>query len=97
MMQVHTPVFFVIALFPLSTVLLLFCMATLPITQAWPRNITDLAQLGRELHGYSQSGSLPMLHVIGVLAVVVAWNHAWSIPGSVLWVRRFSHFSFSIS
>ncbi|KAF7789494.1 hypothetical protein EIP86_000440 [Pleurotus ostreatoroseus] len=83
--SVHTPVFFVIALFPLSTALLLFCMATLPITQAWPRNITDLAQLGRELHGYSQSGPGPVLHVVGVLSVVVVWNHAWSIPGSVLW------------
>lgn len=85
--QVHTPVFFVIALFPLSTALLFFCMATLPVTQAWPRSITDLAQLGRELHGYSQSGTGPLLHVTGVLSVVVAWNHAWSIPGSVLWVR----------
>ena len=88
--QVHTPVFFVIAAFPLSTALLLFCMATLPITQAWPRNITDLAQLGRELHGYTQSGTWPLLHVVGVLSVVVAWNHAWSIPGSVLWVRHTS-------
>lgn len=85
--QVHAPVFFVIALFPLSTALLLFCMYTLPITNTWPRTLTDLAQLGRELHGYSQSGSWPMAHVIGVLSVVVAWNHAWSIPGSVLWVR----------
>ena len=83
-----------IALFPLSTALLLFCMATLPITQAWPRNITDLAQLGRELTGYSQSGAGPMLHVIGVLSVVVAWNHAWSIPGSVLWVRITSRLPF---
>lgn len=85
--QVHTPVFFVVALFPLSTALLLFCMSTLPITTTWPRNLTDLAQLGRELHGYSQSGVAPMAHVISVLSVVVAWNHAWSIPGSVLWVR----------
>ncbi|EKM59201.1 uncharacterized protein PHACADRAFT_249487 [Phanerochaete carnosa HHB-10118-sp] len=83
--SVHTPVFFVIAMFPLSTALLLFFMSTLPITTAWPRNLTDLAQLGRELHGYSQSGAGPMAHVIGVLSVIVTWNHAWSIPGSVLW------------
>lgn len=83
--SVHTPVFFVIAMFPLSTALLLFSMSTLPITTAWPRNLTDLAQLGRELHGYSQSGAGPMAHVIGVLSLIVAWNHAWSIPGSVLW------------
>ncbi|PSR90704.1 hypothetical protein PHLCEN_2v4853 [Hermanssonia centrifuga] len=83
--SVHTPVFFVIAMFPLSTALVLFCMSTLPITMAWPRNLTDLAQLGRELHGYSQSGAGPIMHVVGVLSVVVAWNHAWSIPGSVLW------------
>ena len=87
--QVHAPVFFVIAAFPLSTALLLFCMSTLPITTAWPRNLTDLAQLGRELHGYSISGAGPMAHVIGVLSVIVAWNHAWSIPGSVLWVSSF--------
>jgi len=72
-------------MFPLSTALLLFSMSSLPITTAWPRNLTDLAQLGRELHGYSQSGAGPMAHVIGVLSVIVAWNHAWSIPGSVLW------------
>ncbi|KAI0347242.1 hypothetical protein BDW22DRAFT_1404855 [Trametopsis cervina] len=83
--SVHTPVFFVIALLPLSTALLLFCMYTLPITNSWPRNLTDLAQMGRELHGYSQSGWGSMFHVIGVLSVVVVWNHAWSIPGSVLW------------
>lgn len=92
-LQVHTPVFFVIALFPLSTALLLFCMYTLPITNSWPRNLTDLAQLGRELHGYSQSGPGPMAHVIGVLSVVVAWNHAWSIPGSVLWVCHTTHWA----
>ncbi|KAI0091993.1 snare associated Golgi protein-domain-containing protein [Irpex rosettiformis] len=83
--SVHTPVFFVIALLPVSTALLLFCMSTLPITNSWPRNLTDLAQLGRELHGYSQSGWGPMSRVVGVLSVVVVWNHAWSIPGSVLW------------
>ncbi|KAI0773456.1 snare associated Golgi protein-domain-containing protein [Irpex lacteus] len=83
--SVHTPVFFVIAMLPVSTALLLFCMSTLPITNSWPRNLTDLAQLGRELHGYSQSGWAPMAHVVGVLSVVVVWNHAWSIPGSVLW------------
>ena len=33
------------------------------------------------------SGAGPMAHVIGVLSIIVAWNHAWSIPGSVLWVR----------
>lgn len=92
LLQVHTPVFFVIALLPISTALLLFCMSTLPITNSWPRNLTDLAQLGRELHGYSQSGWGPLAHVVGVLAVVVVWNHAWSIPGSVLWVRPFSLF-----
>jgi hypothetical protein len=62
-------------------------MYSLPITNSWPRNLTDLAQLGRELHGYSQSGWTPLAHVLSVLSVVVVWNHAWSIPGSVLWVR----------
>ncbi|KAI0081725.1 hypothetical protein K474DRAFT_1134597 [Panus rudis PR-1116 ss-1] len=60
-------------------------MSTLPITVSWPRNITDLAQLGRELHGYAQSGAGPMAHVLAVLSVTAVWKHAWSIPGSVIW------------
>ncbi len=87
--KVHAPVFFVILLLPLSAAFVLFCISTLPITMAWPRNLTDLAQLGRELHGYSQSGPGPMAHVIGVMSVTAVWKHAWSIPGSVIWVRPY--------
>ncbi|KAK7695901.1 hypothetical protein QCA50_000540 [Cerrena zonata] len=83
--SVHAPVLIVIILFPLSAALVLFCMSTLPITVSWPKNLTDLAQLGRELHGYSQSGALPMAHVIAVMSVTAVWKHAWSIPGSVIW------------
>jgi hypothetical protein len=53
---------------------------------AWPRTLSDLAQLGRDLHGYSQSGPWPLAHVIAVMAISAVWKHAWSIPGSVLWV-----------
>ena len=71
-------------MFPLSTALVVFCMATLPITSAWPRTLPDLAQLGRELHGYTQSGLFSIAHVVGVISVVTIWMHSWSIPGSVL-------------
>lgn len=86
-MQVHAPILFVITLFPLSAALVLFCLSTLPISVSWPHTITDVATLGRELHGYSQSGPGPMAHVIGVLSITAVWKHAWSIPGSVIWVR----------
>ncbi len=76
----------VLLLFPASTALVLISMSTLPITPAWPRTITDVAQLGRELHGYSQSGLGPLAHVLGVMAISAIWKHAWSIPGSVVWV-----------
>lgn len=86
-LQAHVPIIFVILLLPLSTALVLFALTTLPITVSWPHTITDLAQLGRELHGYSQSGPAQMAHVIGVMAISAIWKHAWSIPGSVVWVR----------
>ncbi|KAJ7682737.1 snare associated Golgi protein-domain-containing protein [Mycena polygramma] len=81
----HAPMLFVMLLFPLSTALVLFSLTTLPITVSWPRTLPDLAQLGRELHGYSQSGPAQTAHVIGVMAVTAVWKHAWSVPGSVVW------------
>ncbi|EEB89881.1 hypothetical protein MPER_11976 [Moniliophthora perniciosa FA553] len=81
----HFPLFFVITLFPISTFIVFISLRTLPISVSWPRTLTDLAQLGRELHGYSQSGSWPLAHVIGVMAATAIWKHAWSIPGSVVW------------
>ncbi|KZT20400.1 hypothetical protein NEOLEDRAFT_1158703 [Neolentinus lepideus HHB14362 ss-1] len=83
--SVYAPILFVVTLFPLSTALVLYCFWTLPVSGSWPRTLADLTQMGRELHEYSQSGSWPMTHVIGVLSATVIWNHAWSIPGSVLW------------
>lgn len=64
-----------------------FCLSTLPISMSWPHTIADVAQLGRDLHGYSQSGPGPLSHVMAVMAISAIWKHAWSIPGSVLWVR----------
>ncbi|KAJ6628682.1 snare associated Golgi protein-domain-containing protein [Mycena sp. CBHHK59/15] len=84
-MQAHVPMLLVMLLLPLSTALVLLCLATLPITVSWPNTLTDLAQLGRELHGYSQSGPAQMAHVIGVMAITAIWKHAWSVPGSVIW------------
>ncbi|KAF7301726.1 hypothetical protein MIND_00738200 [Mycena indigotica] len=81
----HVPILFVLLLLPLSTALVLFSLTTLPITVSWPRTLPDLAQLGRELHGYSQSGPAAIAHVVGVLAISAVWKHAWSIPGSVVW------------
>ncbi|KAF7352734.1 Transmembrane protein 41 [Mycena venus] len=81
----HVPMLFVMLLLPLSTALVLLSLTTLPITVSWPHNITDLAQLGRELQGYSQSGPAQMAHVIGVMAITAIWKHAWSVPGSVVW------------
>ncbi|KAJ7180153.1 snare associated Golgi protein-domain-containing protein, partial [Mycena crocata] len=81
----HAPMLFVMLLLPLSTALVLLSLTTLPITVSWPRTLPDLAQLGRELHGYSQSGPAQMAHVIGVMAITAIWKHAWSIPGSVVW------------
>jgi len=83
--SIHAPILLVLTLFPLSTALVLFCVSTLPTSVSWPRNLADLAQLGRELHSYSQSGSLPMAHVVGVMSITAVWKHAWSIPGSIIW------------
>ncbi|KAH8105891.1 hypothetical protein BXZ70DRAFT_1004195 [Cristinia sonorae] len=82
--SVHMPVLLVITSFPASAALVLLSAYSLPVTMEWPRNLTDLAQLGRELVGYSQSGFYPMAHVVGVISATVAWMHAWSIPGSVI-------------
>ncbi|KAJ6539410.1 snare associated Golgi protein-domain-containing protein [Mycena capillaripes] len=81
----HVPMLLVMLLFPLSTALVLLSLTTLPITVSWPRTLPDLAQLGRELHGYSQSGPAQTAHVIGVMAITAVWKHAWSVPGSVIW------------
>ncbi|TFY76721.1 hypothetical protein EWM64_g7289 [Hericium alpestre] len=83
--SVHAPILFVITLFPVSTALVILSFWSLPFTFSWPSNMSDLAQLGRELHGYSQSGAAALTHVIGVMSVVTVWMHAWSVPGSVLW------------
>lgn len=77
---------FVIISLPVSTAVVLYSLSTLPIAMAWPRTLSDLAQIGRDLHGYSQSGPWPLAHVIAVMAISAVWKHAWSIPGSVLWV-----------
>ncbi|KAG6837426.1 hypothetical protein H0H93_009520 [Arthromyces matolae] len=81
----HAPIILVVLMFPISTALVVFCLYTLPISLAWPRTIADVAQLGRELHGYTQSGLGPVAHVIGVMAITAIWKHAWSVPGSVVW------------
>ncbi|KAG6890562.1 hypothetical protein C0992_000570 [Termitomyces sp. T32_za158] len=83
--QQHASIILVVLMFPVSTALVIFCLSTLPISLAWPRTLADVAQLGRELHGYTQSGPGPVAHVMGVMAISAVWKHAWSIPGSVIW------------
>jgi hypothetical protein len=75
-------------MFPVSTALVVLSFYSLPFTFTWPQNLSDLAQLGRELHGYSQSGAAAFAHVIGIVSAATIWMHAWSIPGSVLWVSH---------
>ncbi|KAG6902233.1 hypothetical protein C0995_002865 [Termitomyces sp. Mi166 len=84
-LQQHASITLVVLMFPVSTALVVFCLSTLPISLAWPRTLADVAQLGRELHGYTQSGPGPVAHVMGVMAITAVWKHAWSIPGSVIW------------
>lgn len=84
--QFHASILMVILLFPLSTTIVLLSLSTLPISVSWPRTLADIAQLGRELHGYAQSGLGPSAHVVGVMSITAVWKHAWSIPGSVVWV-----------
>ncbi|KAL1706362.1 hypothetical protein EV121DRAFT_278816 [Schizophyllum commune] len=81
----HSPILIVMLLFPLSSILVVVAVSTLPITLVWPRTLQDLAQLGRDLHAYSQSGPGELAHVLGVLSATAVWKHAWSIPGSVIW------------
>ncbi|KAE9410626.1 hypothetical protein BT96DRAFT_847561 [Gymnopus androsaceus JB14] len=83
--SMHAPIVLVICLFPLSTAVVFLALSSLPIPFSWPKTLTDLAQLGKELHQYSESGVAPLAHVVGVLAVTAVWKHAWSIPGSVIW------------
>lgn len=83
----------VILLLPISTALVVWTLSTLPISVSWPRNLFDLAQLGRELQDYSRSGTWPLIHVALVMSLSAVWKHAWSIPGSVFWVSRWNDFN----
>ncbi|KIY49291.1 hypothetical protein FISHEDRAFT_19646, partial [Fistulina hepatica ATCC 64428] len=83
--SIHTSILVVLMLFPVTTALVLFAMSTLPATSTWPQTLADLAQLGKELHAYSQSDLKALAHVFSVVSVTAVWMHAWSIPGSVLW------------
>lgn len=91
--QAHAPILFVITMFPVSTALVVLTFCSLPFPFTWPQNLSDLAQLGRELHGYSLSGGGALVHVIGIVSAATIWMHAWSIPGSVLWVSALFPFT----
>ncbi len=85
MPSVHFPIFLVICLFPISTGLVFVLFRSLPIAVSWPHTLADVAQLGRDLHGYSQSGPAQLAHVLAIISITAVWKHAWSIPGSVIW------------
>lgn len=91
-MKTHLPLVFVIILFPLSTLLVVLSLGSLPVTVSWPRTLEDLASMGKDLHSYSKSGTWPLAHVVGVLSISAVWKHAWSVPGSVAWVSGFRTF-----
>lgn len=77
----------VLSLFPLSTAAVYLSLRTLPIgMSSWPRTIADITQLARDLHGYASSGPWQCLHIVYVMSITSIWKHAWSIPGSVIWV-----------
>ena len=44
----HASLLLVVVLFSVSTAVVFFSVSSLPITFAWPRTLSDLAQLGRE-------------------------------------------------
>ncbi|KIJ56893.1 hypothetical protein M422DRAFT_23026 [Sphaerobolus stellatus SS14] len=74
----------ILLLFPLSTMLVIGSLYSLPIEASFPKTVADMAELARELQAYSESGLRPRLHVMGVLSATALWKHAWSVPGSVL-------------
>ncbi|KAH8830534.1 hypothetical protein DL96DRAFT_1707351 [Flagelloscypha sp. PMI_526] len=83
--QLTPELLFVLLLFPFTTGLVAISLWSLPITSPWPHNLSDLAQLGRELQSYGASGPGSMFHILCVLSLSAVWKHAWSIPGSVVW------------
>lgn len=84
--KVHAPILFVITSFPVSAAIVVLAFWSLPFSVSWPRTLADCSQLGRELHGYAQSDIGHLAHVVAIISVITIWMHAWSIPGSVLWV-----------
>ncbi|GAW07137.1 hypothetical protein LENED_009108 [Lentinula edodes] len=81
--SMHAPIVFVICLFPLSTAVVFLSLSSLPIPFAWPKTLTDLAQLGKELHRnlpdrrYTTNGRLRTLSNITNCFIVanVTGNH----------------------
>lgn len=88
-LKAYAPPLLVLLLFPLSSMLMIASIYSLPITASFPRTLADLADLARELQAYFQSGLESKAHVLAVLSVTALWKHAWSVPGSVLLVRIF--------
>ncbi|KAB5593256.1 hypothetical protein CTheo_3338 [Ceratobasidium theobromae] len=81
--ETHAPVLRLAAGFALSAVPILMALSTLPVALRMPRTLADIALLGRDLKAYAASAP-GMAHVMAVMCCLAVWEHAWSIPGSVV-------------
>lgn len=75
-------------LFPLSTMCIFFALRSLHIAAYIPKTLEELSRIGTDLEGYAASSVAAHMHVLAVLSILALWKHAWSVPGSVLLVRR---------
>lgn len=81
--ETHAPVLRLAAGFALSAVPIVMALSTLPVALRMPRTLADIALLGRDLKAYAASAP-GMAHVMAVMCCLAVWEHAWSIPGSVV-------------
>ncbi|KAG8905137.1 hypothetical protein FRB99_000649 [Tulasnella sp. 403] len=80
------PLLLVCSLFFLTLLPVVFTVWTLPIQSLkhFPRTLSDIRQLAKELQVYASSGFAGRAHIFAVLAVTSIWKNAWSVPGSAL-------------
>ncbi|KAF8603563.1 hypothetical protein BDV93DRAFT_544724 [Ceratobasidium sp. AG-I] len=82
----YAPLVLLTTAFVLSLIPIVYAVSTLPITslKSMPRTVAGIAALGKELQAYSSGSSAGMAHVMGVMCCLAIWEHAWSVPGSVV-------------
>ncbi|KAJ1308418.1 hypothetical protein OPQ81_004123 [Rhizoctonia solani] len=81
-----TPLVLLTTCFVASLIPIVFALKSLPITslKSFPRTLDDIQALGKELQAYSSGSSAGMVHVMVIMCCLAVWEHAWSIPGSVV-------------